>query len=224
MNQVQKMAPDWHEEARKIAADNFAKDHANFLNATKRAVWWGMFFNHIKFRGDKKTGDGSIPHGEFGPWLKKNVPEIPWRTANTYMSLATGACEKGHFEIRQFSEFAGLGELPPKISKMIDGHTQQELFLQFKNVDADGEPLRPGCKPGKRGKGQIEIADPDAAAVADGMNLFWLTAQNLADAKDLTINDTPSDRLTSLKYALKEVLDKIENTLAKRRQEAHGKL
>lgn len=223
MNQVQKMAPAWHEEARKIAADNFAQDHANFLNATKRAVWWGMFFNHIKFRGDKKTGDGSIPHGEFGPWLKKNVPEIPWRTANTYMSLATGACEKGHFEIRQFSEFAGLGELPPKISKMIDGHTQQELFLQFKNVDADGEPLRPGCKPGKRGP--VVHTDPDAGPVEvpDLVFDFKLAARELSDEKNLALLDTPSADLLPLKLALTVIVQKIDRLLEQRRAAAKSR-
>jgi len=155
MNKGQRIAPAWHAEARQIADDNFAKDHANFLNATKRAVWWGLFFNHLKFRGDKKTGDGSIPHGEFGPWLKINVPGIPWRTANTYMSLATGVCEKGNFQIRQFGEFAGLGELPSQILKMIEGHTQQQLFLEFKQVkkNADGDYVTgPGRLPGEGGR------------------------------------------------------------------------
>jgi hypothetical protein len=147
-NKLTKLAPAWHAEAAQMLNENFGKIHAAFTDATKRAVWMGMFLNYIKQRGKE---DGSILHGEFGPWLEKTVPEVPWRTANTYMNLANGICEKGHFEIRQFSEFAGLpGHLPPKIEKAVEGKTQQQLFLQFKNVDEKGEPMKPGNAPGKR--------------------------------------------------------------------------
>lgn len=137
---LQKNTPAWHREAAQLLKDNFGKIHAAFVDSTKRAVWMGMFLNHIKYRGDKKTGDGSIGHGEFGPWLEKNVPDITWNLANTYMRIATGACEKGKFQIVDFPQFARLGHLPPQIEKMVEGKTQQQLLLDFRGGEAKQLP------------------------------------------------------------------------------------
>ena len=145
---LQKTAPKWHDEAKQLLAENFGKIHTAFQDATKRAVWLGMFLNHIKEKG---KADESIPHGQFGPWLEKNVPEISRDTVATYMNLAKSVCEKGKFEISEFPKFAQLGHLPPKIEKMIEGQTQQQLFLEFKNVDGDGNPRKPGQQKGSKG-------------------------------------------------------------------------
>jgi len=160
-NQSLTKIPAWHAEAKQLLTENFGKIHAAFTDATKRAVWMGMFLNHIKARGKE---DGSIPHGQFGPWLEKNVPEVPIRTAQTYMNLATGVCEKGNFEIRQFSVFAQSGQLPPPIEKIVEGKTQQQLFLEFKNVDDEGNPRGKGQLPGSKGltKAQRELAQQRA--------------------------------------------------------------
>lgn len=147
MNALQKMPPAWHTEAVKLLTDNFTQIHAAFTDATKRAVWMGLFLNDIKARG---KADGSIPHGQFGGWLERNVPDLSVSQVYTYMKLAAGVCDKGHFEIADFREFAQVpGQLPPKIEKMIEGKTQQQLFFEFKNVDEHGNPRKPGCSPGK---------------------------------------------------------------------------
>lgn len=166
---IQKAPPRWHAEAAQLLTENFGAIHAAFTDATKRAVWMGMFLNHIKAKGKE---DGSIPHGEFMPWLEKNVPDVPGRTARTYMKLADGVCEKNQIQIGQFSQFAGLpGHLPPKIEKAIEGQTQQQLFLSFKNVDENGDPLKAGCAPGKARKLTLaEQAEAERACVQESMH------------------------------------------------------
>ena len=209
-NKLQKIAPEWHAEAATLLNENFGKIHAAFQDATKRAVWMGMFLNHIKAKGKE---DGSIPHGKFLQWIETNVPGVPFRTAQTYMNLAVGVCEKGNFEIRQFSVFADLpGHLPPKIERAIDGQTQQQLFLSFKNVDADGNPLKPGCAPGKRG-----LSDDEKAALADPLLEIENDLVSITDENDTTFADVMSARLAKFSQALKACHDRAEAILKSRR-------
>jgi hypothetical protein len=137
-NKLQKIAPAWHGEAKKLLAENFAKINSAFLDSTKRAVWLGIFLNHIK---DKGKADGSIPHGMFGPWLKENLTDVPWDRANEYMRIGREVCEKGKFQIRDFPQFAASGNLPSQILQLVEGKTQKQLFLEFKQVEMgeDGE-------------------------------------------------------------------------------------
>lgn len=145
---LQVIAPAWHAEAAEMLNANFTQIHTAFTDATTRAVWMGMFLNFIKQKGKE---DGSIPHGQFLPWLEKNVPDVPSRTIRTYMQLADGVCEKNEFQIGQFSQFAELpGQLPAPIAKAIEGKTQQQLFFEFKHVDDTGAPRKAGCAPGQR--------------------------------------------------------------------------
>jgi len=143
-NKLTKNGPAWHNEARQMLLENFQRVHSLFTDATKRAVWMGLFLNHIKQRGKE---DESIPHGQFVKWLKANVPDLDQTTISTYMRLANGICEKGKFQIRDFPSFAKTGALPPGITDMIEGKTQQQLFLEFKQAD-DEDPENPKSKRG----------------------------------------------------------------------------
>lgn len=134
MNTPTKTGPGWHQEARALLLENFQRVHTQFTDATKRAVWMGLFLNHVKQRG---KDDKSIPHGQFGKWLETNVPDLNRDTIATYMRLANGVCEKGKFHISDFPNFAKSGDLPPGINNLIEGKTQQQLFLEFKQTDAE---------------------------------------------------------------------------------------
>jgi hypothetical protein len=137
-NKLQKIAPAWHGEAVTMLSENFAKIHSQFLDSTKQAVWLGLFLVHIKQRG---KDDKSIPHGAFGPWLKDNLPNLSWDTICTYMRLAKDVAEKGKFQISEFRNFIGNGNLPVELLKIVEGKTQKQLFLEFKQVEMgeDGE-------------------------------------------------------------------------------------
>lgn len=176
--------------------ENFQRVHDLFTDATKRAIWMGMFLNHIKARGKE---DKSIPHGQFGPWLEVNVPQLNRDTVATYMRLATGVCEKGKFQISDFPKFAGNGQLPPKISELVEGKTQQQLFLEFKQADPD-DLENPKAKRGqlKGSKGLTKEQREKAAQRAEQERLNeleqtlleridWL--MEISDAKNLGMMD-----------------------------------
>jgi hypothetical protein len=217
MTKLQKLPPAWHAEAFDLLKANFEKIHSNFLNSTKKAVWLGIYLNYIKQRGKE---DGSIPHGAFGPTLKKNIPEIVWHEANVYMRLARDVCEKGKFQIGDFHQFAHCGDLPDSLLKIIEGKTQSQLFLEFKNVDADGNPLKPGCAPGKARKlttaeecakareQALENSGRLGMAVAASNKDFFLTAEN----SDLEINA----QISVLEFGLKLRHKFIKTPKAKR--------
>ena len=218
-NKLQRIAPAWHAEAKQLLADNFAAIHVAFLDSTKKAVWLGIFLNQIKQRGKE---DGSIPHGEFLPWLKKNLPEFSERQVRNYMNLATNICEKGKFQITEFPEFAQNGnncrfsvtELPEAIVKMIEGKTQQQLFLEFKNVDADGNPLKAGCKPGKSKLTQEELAD-----IADPLLEIENDLISFTQKDDLTFCDIESTpRLVRFRDHLTACLERLNLELNRRKK------
>jgi len=141
--QLQKAVPAWHAEAVTMLKGNFAKIHATFCDATKRAVWLGFFIVSIKERG---KADGSIPHGQFMPWLAQHFPDISERQLRVYQALARNVAEKGHVQIADFRLFENGGscrfeELPDKVLKLIEGKTQDQLMFSFKQVEDvnDGE-------------------------------------------------------------------------------------
>ena len=203
-NKLQKTAPAWHADAVTLLNENFGKIDAAFTDATKRAVWMGMFLNHVKARG---KGDGSIPHGTFGPWLKKNVPDLGHSQINVYMSLAVGVCEKGEFQITDFGNFADIGHLPPKIEKLIEGQTQSQLFLSFKQAEADEDGnLKPkiGRVKGEGGRPSMtegNIEEIVRLRVKHSMRHAGLAADNL-EALAVDFMGCPDDFNTALLGAL----------------------
>lgn len=186
-----KRVPAWHAEAKQILSSQFAAVHEAFVSATNRAVWLGLFLNYLKERGKE---DGSIPHGEFGPWLGRELPDIPWRQAQRYMDLGRGVAEKGHFELADFCEFARdnkmdflrilkahdlspkLLEIKETVERIVGGKTQVQLMLELKNVDAEGNPRGPGRLPGEGGRPALTLGQRadllKRQAVVDGEALI----------------------------------------------------
>ena len=143
MTKLTKLPPAWHSEAAEMLRKNFDGIHAAFVDGTKKAVALGLFLNAIKQRGKE---DGTIPHGEFGPWCTKNVADLSYSHLHRYMALATGVLEFGKLELGDLAIFADDGQkshlrllnlsgvvLPPEVEKLIDGKTQKQLFLQFQD-------------------------------------------------------------------------------------------
>lgn len=224
---LQKTAPEWHEEAKHMLLENFQRVHDLFTDATKRAIWMGMFINHIKQRGKE---DKSIPHGQFGPWLEANVPQLNRDTVATYMRLATGVCEKGKFQISDFPNFARNGKLPPKIEELVEGKTQQQLFLEFKQADPE-DLENPKAKRGqlKGSKGLTKEQREKAAQRAEQERLneleetilersAWLL--EIADAKNLGMMD--SKLLTKLAVACDTASGFAKRVLAARANDKGG--
>ena len=192
MKALTKTPPPWHQEAKQLLTENFEKIHLAFTDATKRAVWLGMFLNHIKARGKE---DGSIPHGQFGKWLEQNVPDLDRKTISTYQRIANGVCEKGKFQNGNFSHFAEIGQLPPPIEQLVEGKTQQQLLINFGQIDDENPEVnagRRGQKPGSKGLTKEQRAKAAERAEQEFLNELeetvvertaWLL--EIADAKHL---------------------------------------
>lgn len=205
MNKLSKLTPAWHQEAAELLKKHFAEIHSQFLDSTKKAVWLGIFLNEIKERGKQ---DGSIPHGEFGPFLKKHFPEVTWRQITTYMQIGRNVCEKGKFQIGNYFQFAANGDLPPEIEKMIEGKSQKDLqlCLDLKQVDDEGKPQR-GQKKGSAGltkkmrldaKFKSEAARMEALALNVPQVSLWLKK----NCNALGFPQLPKDKLEQIREAI----------------------
>lgn len=113
----------------------------------------GAFFNHICEEGKRL---GVIPHGQFGPWIEKNFPQIPkstlyrWREAATKVAELLGLAggqnsHNGNFDgsaqLTLFRVAFGKSTLSKqdlgireRLVNLIEGKTQKQLVWDFKEV------------------------------------------------------------------------------------------
>lgn len=132
--------PDWLNEAKDLLHQNFGAIHSCFLDAAKRAAWLGLFLNYVKERGKQ---DGSIPHGQFGPWLKNNLPDLNRDTIAMYMSIGRNVAEKAKIEFQKYgkSEICHRGELPEPVLKLVEGKTQYQLLPEYRQTEIKDDTL-----------------------------------------------------------------------------------
>ena len=157
MTKLAKNNPDWLVEAKGILNKDFGVIHTAMLDAAKRAAWLGLFLNYVKERGKK---DGSIPHGQFGPWLKTNLPDLNRDTIAVYMAIGRNIADKAKLEYSKFgtSDICHRGELPAEALKLVEGKTQSQLFLEFKHSEIKNDTLvaRRGRLPGQGGASKLQ--------------------------------------------------------------------
>lgn len=133
----------------KLAANAISETTSTLTHGVRRAIGTGALMNHICEEGKRL---GIIPHGQFGQWLEKHVPQIPWRTIYRWRDLATQTverlqnCHDGNFDgagyLAVYRAAFGNGNLTKaelalrdKLDDLIQGRTQNQLFLEFKNVE-----------------------------------------------------------------------------------------
>ncbi|MDE2098208.1 MAG: hypothetical protein KGL39_13215 [Patescibacteria group bacterium] len=211
MNKLTKLPPAWHGEAIDLLKQNFGAIHTSFLDSTRRAVWLGIFLNEIKRRGKE---DKSIPHGSFIPWLNKNFPDLHRDTCVTYMRLGREVCEKGKFQITDFSVFS-RGQLPPEAAQLIEGKTQQQLMLDW-GIVKNSSGRRPGCAAGGNSTKSDKTIDIDAEA----LEMFVLDVNMFGQDNDLTIAAQDSPKLASLLNSLEILTRRIRKLLDARKSAA----
>lgn len=148
---------------------------AEAQNGLRRVVALGIFCFEIKSK---------LAHGQFQPWLTAHCPEISLRSLKAYMQLTTGVLEKCKISLKSFlakgqslpishsGEILSLPDakvpneakpLREKICSLIDGKSQSQLFLEFKQVDEDED--EPKAKRGRR-KGEGGATKEQRAAAA----------------------------------------------------------
>jgi hypothetical protein len=183
-------APEWHAEAATLIKAQADAIHTAFLNATRRAAWLGLFLNHVKVRG---KADGSIPHGQFGPWLDKHLPELSRRTAGFYMSIGANLAEKAKVQIGENRQFAAMvkGEIPESVEALIDGKTQNALFLEAKQAELKDDFLSPkrGRLKGQGGASHEQRAAAQARDEAARIEALELDAESFGKWLDDSCDD-----------------------------------
>jgi hypothetical protein len=176
MPKLTKRAPDWHQDAAGLIRENFDLIHTSFLNATRRAAWLGLFLNYVKIRGKQ---DGTIPHGQFGPWLEQHIPDLSRSQLGAYLTMGLRLAEKAKIQIsdnRKFATVVNAGEIPEPVAALIDNKTQNALFLEFKQAELKDDYLRP--KRGNlSGKGNTKKQRVDAQASTESARLEALELQ-----------------------------------------------
>lgn len=103
---VSRVAPAWHAKVIAEIEREFAETNELTETARRRRARLGMMLIWVKAAG---KADGSIPHGQFGSWLEKNLPGIPRRTAGDYLTEANSICDLLRWQNGEIRHF----ELPP---------------------------------------------------------------------------------------------------------------
>lgn len=224
MDKVDKKAPEWHA---KIAAE-IAREYVetNELNETarRRRARIGLMLIWVKEAG---KADGSIPHGQFGPWLEKHLPKMPRATAGDYITEAGSICELLHWQKGEIRHF----ETPPHLllaakaeslkgvekerqKKLMDVVEQLKHFravTQYKQVELkdDATVAKKGRRKGEGGASREQrLAHRQKLHDADlkGRKAFL---KNLGDALDEAADQTVAD--PELAEEFNEVFPKLEN-------------
>ncbi len=179
MNKPAKKTPDWHQAAAAELNKDFAEINALEMTARKRRVYLGLKFLYIKERG---RADGTIPHGHFEPWMKRNCPVIPDRTADRYMSEARSVCERMGWQNRQIGGFeipphnlllAEPSDLKPKqketqqlLLDLVSGEGKFQPVTEYKQVKK-GDDLGESSSQRGRAKGSTGCTKEQRAAAAE---------------------------------------------------------
>ena len=101
-----KRIPDWHAEVAAELNKDFSEINALEMSARKRRAYLGLKFIWVKETG---KADGSIPHGQFMPWLQNNVPQIPIGTVGDYITEGRSLMERMGWQISEIPKF----DVPP---------------------------------------------------------------------------------------------------------------
>lgn len=199
-NEIQRPKPAWHAEAAEAIAKDFHETAAITEEGKKRRARLGLFCIWVKENG---KADGSIPHGQWGDWLKHNLPEIPASTIGDYMTEANSICERLGWQISEIRKFEHpphrLMLAEPATLKPADRTRQLELFdiieqrtkfraiTQYKQVEmVDGETVpRIGRLPGEGGKRALTVSEKIAREQAEAvraLDLLCFTVKTMTPA------------------------------------------
>lgn len=139
---MSRVVPGWHATVAAELNKDFVEIDALLATAETRRLYLGLKFIWVKETGKE---DDSIPHGQFIPWLKKNCPHIPERSARRYMGDARNAMKALKWQNGQVGRF----EVPPH--KLLDmpveqlkpaSREQRQLLLDLANGQSKFEPVR----------------------------------------------------------------------------------
>ena len=176
-----KRIPAWHAEVAAELNKDFSEINALEMSARKRRAYLGLKFIWVKEMG---KADGSIPHGQYEPWLEKNLPQIPRTTIGDYMTEARSLCERMGWQISDIRIFDvpphKLLESPDAAKTKKDRESQQLLLdlvegrgkfrpvTEYKQVEEGEDVGERRTKLGRRkGEGGATREQRELARIAD---------------------------------------------------------
>ena len=178
MDKLTKLPPPWHQEAAGWINTNFEAINTEFVRGAKKAAMFGMFIVALKAKG---KADGSIPHGQFEAWREKWCPTISARQLQSYAAQWRELAETLRITTGEVIACAERKQLPEKAEAMVEGKTQRQLMLHFREmreVDGELEP-RVGRAGGSGGSRRLSTAEKAAAAELEARRVLCLVTREL---------------------------------------------
>ena len=140
-NKISRVVPEWLAAVAAELNRDFIEIEALLATAETRRLYLGLKLIWVKEMGKE---DGSIPHGQFIPWLKMNCPHIPDRSARRYMGDARNAMKALKWQNGQIGRF----EVPPhRLLEIPEGELkpksreQRQLLLDLANGQGKLQPV-----------------------------------------------------------------------------------
>lgn len=179
MSKLTKISP-WHEKFAAVINTQFADVDELFRKALDQKVKIGFLLVMAKEQG---KADGSIPHGQFGPFLEKMCPNTSWQRICECMKMARNIAQAGDFQISGFRKFAAGRDFEPAallgngqglpapiktflehVDKSVSGATQNKLMVLNIRQAEEGDNGEIDTKHGRlKGKGGASAAQRAAA-------------------------------------------------------------
>jgi hypothetical protein len=203
MSKVTKQAPAWHAQAIAEINREFAETNALTESARRRRARLGLMLIWVKEMG---KADGSIPHGQFGPWVEGT--ELPRRTAGDYITEARSVLDLLRWQNGEIRHF----ELPPhrlllanpdelkgvekdRLTRLLDVVDQRKHFravTKYAQVELKDDATVPkrGRRKGEGGASREQralhkkkLAEADLKGIKAAILNLGDLADSLADAK-----------------------------------------
>jgi hypothetical protein len=189
------LAADQGAQWKKQIEDAFAEANLAFSHGIRKAIACGALLLDVK---DAGKASGLIPHGQFGKWMEKNCPDVPYRTYHRWMELAEGVrkqigftqkCHNGTFENVAFHQLLTLPapELPKAAQKvqheifdLVDGKSQTQLLFEFKDPPKKKEyhPPKP-MSPAQKVEAEMAMARDNAETILSLVEIHFRQAPTL---------------------------------------------
>lgn len=225
MSKVQKVLPEWLQKAVADVKADFADTADLIETARRRRARLGLKLIWIKEMG---KADGSIPHGEFQPFLKREFPGTPLSTVGDYITEAKSVLELLRWQISEIRRF----ETPPhkllitdssdlkgvekdrqaKLNKIIEQQSHFRAVTQYKQVELkdDATVPRAGRRKGEGGASREQRAAHRMKLAQAELAEQKILLRQLGNFLDDTANETVL-RKPELREEFLDLFPKAEN-------------
>lgn len=225
MSKLTNQPPKWHAEVAAEIAREYVETNELNESARKRRARIGLMLIWVKEAG---KADGSIPHGQFGPWLEKHLPKMPRATVGDYITEGKSICGLLHWKLGELPQFktaphlllsAKADELKgadkehhTKLVKVIDQQSHFRAVTEYKQVELKDDATVPkvGRRKGEGGASREQRAKAKQLQAAADLAGRKIQFAQLGELADLYANDAGAGD-PELAEEFAAVFPKVEN-------------